>query len=64
MAIKRLAIADQNAAGIFPVDRIELRSHLVTVFSAALAEASMHEYLSEALEDLEKIERYIIGETE
>ena len=64
MAIKRLTIADQTMAGASQVDRIELRSHLVTVFSGALAEASANEYLAETLEDLEKIERYIIGETE
>ena len=45
-------------------ERIEIRMRVVQHFAKPLADASHDGYLDEALEDLEKIERYIIGETE
>ena len=41
-----------------------LRRSLVTEFVGYLSEEATNGTLPEALEDLEKIERYIIGETE
>lgn len=45
-------------------NREELRFHLVSIFADDLVSASEENELTEALEDLAEIERFIIGETE
>lgn len=45
-------------------ERNELRLKLVQSFAKPLADAAIEGDLEELLEDIEKIERYIIGETE
>ena len=51
-------------AHLQPQERRQIRLHMVEWFSSPLADAFLNGDLDETLEDLEKIERYIIGETE
>lgn len=62
MAIKDATLLDQ--ANGLKTDRIYLRDSLVTLFAEFLNEEAANGTITGALEDLEKIERYIIGETE
>lgn len=49
---------------IQPQTKIELRKNLVDTFCNLLTDAFKDDLLEDALEDLEKIEDYILGETE
>ena len=50
--------------GDHTLERYELRLELVKALPQMIADASNDGVIESAIEDLEKIERYIIGETE